>query len=155
MGMSPVVQANPIAAQMLQQHIYDHIRLKAEEEVEAELYKDYGVDPDNMVSAIQKEGMVALKIAEFLQETKQLQAQMSGQGPDPVVALKEKELELRAKDDQMDNQIAAEKLKLDAQKIQQTAQNSQDRIQSQEAIAGLKAQLARERIQQMDRSQTN
>jgi hypothetical protein len=108
-----------------------------------------------MVSAIQKEGMVALKIAEFLQETKQLQAQMSGQGPDPVVALKEKELELRAKDDQMDNQIAAEKLKLDAQKIEQTAQNSQDRIQSQEAIAGLKAQLARERIQQMDRSQTN
>ena len=94
MGMSPVVQANPIAAQMLQQHIYDHIRLKAEEEVEAELYKDYGVDPDNMVSAIQKEGMIALKIAEFLQETKQLQAQMSGQGPDPVVALKEKELEL-------------------------------------------------------------
>ena len=155
MGMSPVVQANPIAAQMLQQHIYDHIRLKAEEEVEAELYKDYGVDPDNMVSAIQKEGMIALKIAEFLQETKQLQTQMSGQGPDPVVALKEKELELRAKDDQMDNQIAAEKLKLDAQKIQQTAQNSQDRIQSQEAIAGLKAQLARERIQQMDRSQTN
>ena len=155
MGMSPVVQANPIAAQMLQQHIYDHIRLKAEEEVEAELYKNYGVDPDNMVSAIQKEGMVALKIAEFLQETKQLQAQMSGQGPDPVVALKEKELELRAKDDQMDNQIAAEKLKLDAQKIEQTAQNSQDRIQSQEAIAGLKAQLARERIQQMDRSQTN
>ena len=55
---------------------------------------------------------------------------------DPEVALKEKELELRAKDDQMDNQIAAEKLKLDAQKIQQTAQNSQDRIQSQEAIAG-------------------
>jgi chaperonin GroES len=155
MGMSPVVQANPIAAQMLQQHIYDHIRLKAEEEVEAELYKDYGLDPDKMVSIIQKEGMVALKIAEFLQETKQLQAQMSGQGPDPIVALKEKELELRAQDDQMDNQIASEKLKLDAQKIQQTAQNSQDRIQSQEAIAGLKAQLARERIQQVDRSQTN
>ncbi len=130
MGMSPVVQANPIAAQMLQQHIYDHIRLKAEEEVEAELYKDYGLDPDKMVSIIQKEGMVALKIAEFLQETKQLQAQMSGQGPDPIVALKEKELELRAQDDQMDNQIASEKLKLDAQKIQQTAQNSQDRIQS-------------------------
>ncbi|HAI42583.1 MAG TPA: hypothetical protein DCM40_32990, partial [Maribacter sp.] len=155
MGMSPIVQANPIAAQMLQQHVYDHIRLKAEEEVEAELYKEYGVDPDNMVSSIQKEGMVALKIAEFLQETKALQAEMSGQGPDPVVALKEKELELRAKDDQVDAQIAAEKLKLDAQKIEQTAQNSKDRIQSQEAIAGLRAQLARERIQQADRSQTN
>ena len=152
MGMSPIIQANPIAAQMLQQHIYEHIRLKAEEEVEADLYKQYGEDPDNMVSAIQKEGMVALKIAEFLQETKQLQAQMSGQGPDPVVQLKEKELEMRAQDNQMDNQVAMEKLKLDAEKIRQTAQNSQDRIQSQEEIAAVKADIARERIQQIDKA---
>ena len=157
MGMSPIVQANPIAAQMLQQHIYDHIKLKAEEEVEAELFKDYGVDPDKMVSSLQKEGMIAIKVAEFLQEVKETQAKLSGQGPDPVVALKEKELELRAQDDQMDNQIAVEKLKIDQAKVQQTAQNSKDRIQSQEAIAGVKAQLARERLEQADRnnSQTN
>jgi chaperonin GroES len=157
MGMSPIVQANPIAAQMLQQHIYDHIKLKAEEEVEAELFKDYGVDPDKMVSSLQKEGMIAIKVAEFLQEVKETQAKLSGQGPDPVVALKEKELELRAQDDQMDNQIAVEKLKIDQSKVQQTAQNSKDRIQSQEAIAGVKAQLARERLEQADRnnSQTN
>ena len=151
MGMSPGLQALPVAAQMLQQHIFEHIRLKAEEDVEAELFTEYGVDPDQMVSDIQKEGMVALKIAEFMKETRDLQAQLSGQGPDPVVALKEKELELRAQDNQMDNQIATEKLKIDQAKVQQTAQSSKDRIQSQEDIAGVKAQLARERLAQANK----
>ena len=157
MGMSPIAQANPIVAQMLQQHVYDHIKLKAEEEVAANLFKDYGVDPDNMVSDLQKEGMIALKVAEFLQEVQETQAKISGQGPDPIVALKEKELELRAQDDQMDNQVALEKLKIDQSKVQQTAQNSKDRIQSQEGIAGVKAQLARARLEQSNRnnSQTN
>jgi len=136
---------------MLQQHIFEHIRLKAEEDVEAELFTEYGVDPDQMVSDIQKEGMIALKIAEFMKETRDLQAQLSGQGPDPVVALKEKELELRAQDNQMDNQIATEKLKIDKAKVQQTAQSSKDRIQSQEEIAGVKAQLARERLAQANK----
>ena len=151
MGMSPGLQALPVAAQMLQQHIFEHIRLKAEEDVEAELFTEYGVDPDQMVSDIQKEGMVALKIAEFMKETRDLQAQLSGQGPDPVVALKEKELELRAQDNQMDNQIATEKLKIDQAKVQQTAQSSKDRIQSQEDIAGVKAKLARERLAQANK----
>jgi hypothetical protein len=151
MGMSPGLQASPVAAQMLQQHIFEHIRLKAEEDIEAELFKEYGVDPDNMVSDIQKEGMIALKIAQFIKETNDLQAQLSGQGPDPIVALKEKELELRAQDNQMDSQLAAEKLKIDQAKVQQTAQNSKDRIQSQEDIAALKAQVSRERIEQINK----
>jgi hypothetical protein len=62
MGLSPILQANPISAAELQKHILDHVRLKAEEDVEAELFKAYGTDPDRMVSAIQKEGMVAIKI---------------------------------------------------------------------------------------------
>jgi hypothetical protein len=57
MGMSPMLQANPQAAMMLQQHMLEHIRLKAEEAVEAELFQQYGTDPDRMVSVIQKEGM--------------------------------------------------------------------------------------------------
>ena len=151
MGMSPGLQAIPIAGQMLQQHVFEHIRLKAEEDIEAELFTEYGVDPDQMVSNIQKEGMIALKIAEFMKETRDIQAELSGQGPDPVVALKEKELELRAQDNQMDNQIATEKLKIDQSKVQQTAQSGKDRIQSQEDIAGVKAQLARERLAQANK----
>jgi hypothetical protein len=52
MGMSPMLQANPQAAMMLQQHMLEHIRLKAEEAVEAELFQQYGTDPDRMVSVI-------------------------------------------------------------------------------------------------------
>ena len=51
----------------------------------------------------------------------------------------------------MDNQIATEKLKIDQAKVQQTAQTSKDRIQSQEDIAGVKAQLARERLAQANK----
>ena len=126
--MSANIQANPVAAQLLQQHILEHIRIKAEEVVEADLFKEYGVDPDNMVSDIQKEGMVAIKIAEFTEEVKRLQGELSGQGPDPVVALKEQELKLKAQNNQMDNQIAAQKLEIDKQKIAQTEKASQDTV---------------------------
>jgi hypothetical protein len=51
----------------------------------------------------------------------------------------------------MDSQLAAEKLKIDQAKVQQTAQNSKDRIQSQEDIAALKAQVSRERIEQINK----
>jgi hypothetical protein len=42
MGLSPILQSNPMAAMVLQQHILEHVRLKAEEDVEADLFKMYG-----------------------------------------------------------------------------------------------------------------
>jgi len=130
MGMSPLLQSNPIAAAMLQRHVLEHIRLKAEEDVEAELFTLYGTDPDRMISAIQKEGMIALKIAQYLKETKDLQAQLSGQGgpdeEDPLIKLKEQELNQRAQNDQA-------RLALDQQKQQETMQLNQQKLQLQQA----------------------
>jgi hypothetical protein len=40
-----------------------------------------------MVSALQREAMVAIKVAQFYQEVKDLQSQLSGEGqeqPDPI-----------------------------------------------------------------------
>jgi len=131
MGMSPLLQNNPIAAAMLQRHVLDHIRLKAEEDVEAELFTQYGTDPDRMVSAIQKEGMVALRIAQYLKETKDLQAQLSGQNEpaeDPLIKLKEQELTQRAQNDQARIAIEQEKLALDQQKQQETIQINQQKL---------------------------
>jgi hypothetical protein len=131
MGMSPLLQNNPIAAAMLQRHVLDHIRLKAEEDVEAELFTQYGTDPDRMVSAIQKEGMVALRIAQYLKETKDLQAQLSGQNEpaeDPLIKLKEQELTQRAQNDQARIAIEQEKLALDQQKQQETIQLNQQKL---------------------------
>jgi len=154
MAMSPTAQSMPNILVTLQKHIFDHIRLKAEEDVEASIYQLYGADPDRRVSMIQREGMVALKIAQYLQELKQLQEQLSGAGgpppPDPVVQLKEKELQMRQQADQMDAQLAQQKLQLEQQKAQENLALQQKRIQSQEQIAVMRAQVAQERARMMN-----
>lgn len=135
-GMSAVAQSNPITLSLLQKHMMEHTRLKAEEAVEAELFKQYGMDPDSIVSPIQKEGMVAIKVAQFQQEFKQLQEQVSGanQPPsDPLVDLKAKEIEVTAQRDQAKAQEAQQKLDLERQKYQTDTQISQAELQMQEA----------------------
>ena len=154
MGLSPLLQANPMAAIALTKHIYQHVRLKAEEDAEAELFMQYGTDPDRMVSDLQREALVALKIASELQALKELQATLSGEGegPDPIVALKEKELQIRAQSDQAQKQIDQQRLLLEGQKIQSNTAANQARIQSQERIAAERATVARERAAIMEQN---
>jgi hypothetical protein len=135
MGLSPILQANPLAATELQKHILDHVRLKAEEDVEVELFKAYGNDPDRMVSAIQKEGMIAVKIAVSLQEVRKLQEDMAGgnEAPDPLVKLKEVEIQQRAQNDQAKIGIDQQRLALDQQKQQETLQLNRQKLQLQQA----------------------
>lgn len=142
MGLSPILQANPMSAAQLQKHILDHIRLKAEEDVEAELFKAYGVDPDRMVSAIQKEGMVAIKIATNMQEVRAMQDELTGTSPDPLVKLKETEIEQKAKAEQARIGIDQERLALEKQKQQQTEQMNQQKLQLQQAKANQGGQYA-------------
>ena len=135
MGMSPLLQASPDAARELQKHVLDHVRLKSEEDVEAELFQSYGTDPDRMVSALQKEGMVAIKIATYMQEMRTMQEELAGgeEGPDPLIKLKETEIQQRAQNDQAKIQIDQQKLTLDQQKAQQKNALDQQRLQLQAA----------------------
>jgi hypothetical protein len=134
MGLSPLLQANPLAAIELQKHILDHVRLRAEEDVEADLFKAYGTDPDRMVSAIQKEGMIALRIAAGIKEVRDMQeAFAGGEGPDPLVVLKEKEIAQRGQNDQAKIGIDQQRLAMDQQKQQETLQLNRQKLQLQEA----------------------
>jgi hypothetical protein len=149
LGLSPLMQGNPLGASELLKHVLDHVKVKAQEDTEAELFQSYGADPDRMISALQREAMVALKISENMLAVKALQNELSGageQGQDPVVALKEQELQLRAQKDQADAQIKQQGMQNEQSRIAQNAEASDDRIESQERIAGLRAQVARERI---------
>jgi hypothetical protein len=150
MGMSPLMQANPLGASELQKHILQHIQLKAEEDTEAALFTDYGSDPDKMISDLQREAMVAIKVAEYMMEMKGTQAELSGEGTgeDPVIALKAQELQQRAAKDQADNAIKEQGIQIDQARIAQNAQGNEARIQSQQEIAQLRADVARERINQ-------
>jgi hypothetical protein len=148
MGLSPLIGQNPLSAITLQKHVLEHVRLKAQEDVEAELFRQYGADPKGMVSEIQREGMVALLVAQYMQQVRDLQNQLAGDGggEDPVVKLKEQEIQIRAQQAENDAQMDQQKLQLDQQKLQQDEQIAQNRIQSQEDIAQLRAEIGRERI---------
>ena len=129
MGMSPLVQSMPNVAVNLQKHVFEHIKLKAEEDVEAELFKQYGTDPDRMISALQREAMVAVKTAQYFQEVKQQQNQMMGNQEDPLVGLKKQELQQNAQRDQQRNQIDTAKLQLDQQQEAADQQEASARLQ--------------------------
>jgi hypothetical protein len=150
MGMSPLVQGNPLAAVELQKHVMEHVRLKAEEDAEAELFRQYGSDPDRMVSDMQREAMISLNVAQYLMDVRTMQSSLmnegSGTGPDPIVALKEQELQMRAAKDQADTQIKQQGLQNEQMRIQENSQANDERIASQEKIAQGRFEVARERI---------
>jgi hypothetical protein len=109
----------PQVAITLQKHIFDHIRLKAEETTEAELFAQYGTDPDSVVSALQREAMIAIKTAEYFQETKKLQTDLQGPPPeDPLVKVKEQEIQAKAANDQAKDGNEKAKIQLENQKVQ-------------------------------------
>jgi len=121
--------------------------------VEVELFQAYGTDPDGMVSIIQKEGMIALKVAQFMADVKTMQDQIAGTGQepvDPVVELKKQELDQRAKADAADAAAKDKSLALQQEKLRQEAQDDQASIASQDAIANERADIARERLAIME-----
>jgi hypothetical protein len=118
-GMSPLMGGMPQVAVTIQKHIFDHIRLKAEETTEAELFTQYGTDPDSMVSALQREAMIAIKTAEYYQEAKKIQTELQGPpAEDPLVKVKEQEIQAKAANDQAKDGNEKARIQLDNQKMQ-------------------------------------
>ena len=81
---------------------------------------------------LQLEGLTAQFIVEGMQMVKQMSQQVSGQGPDPLVKLKEQELQIKAQSEQADAQNDAAKLNLEAQGQRMRADQFQQRMASQE-----------------------
>ena len=134
-GMSPILQANPMSAMQLQKHILDHVKIKAEEDTEAEIFKSYGTDPEGMVSELQREAMIAIKVVENLKEVKKIQEELLGDQSDPLVKLKEQELKQNAARDQQKTQIESQRLQLDQADKAKQDQIDLQKIQSNEKIA--------------------
>jgi hypothetical protein len=137
-GLNPMMQGMPNVAVNVQKHIFEHIRLKAEEEVEAELFRQYGTDPDGLVSALQREAMVAMKVAQGYQEVKKLQTDLMGPQTDPLVELKKQELSQSAQRDQAKLQMDQQRIGLDQQKEQNDVQFDSARLALQQQAAAQK-----------------
>jgi hypothetical protein len=147
-----LVRANPQATIILQAHVMEHISLLAREEVEAQMQeviqqeaqKYGGQIPPELQMQFQKqlEVQVADKISDFISEMFiEEQEAMEGQGQDPLIGLKQQELQLRAQDIQRKAQNDGQKLELDAAKLDQQAKIAQDKIDSNEDIAQLRANV--------------
>jgi len=118
-GLSPMISGMPQVAITMQKHIFEHIRLKAEEATEAELFTQYGTDPESMVSALQREAMIAIKTAEYYQEAKKLQTELQGPpGDDPLVKVKEQEIQAKAAADAADDANDKARIQLEGQRVQ-------------------------------------
>jgi hypothetical protein len=140
-GSSPMVMAQPQAATELQKHILEHISIKAKEIATAEL-EGYPPGMNEEQLQVQLNARMAQLIAQFMSELKQASAELSGQGgPDPLVQLKQQELQLRAQKDQADAQIDAQRIALEQERIKRNDQNIQKKINSSEDIAELRARV--------------
>lgn len=118
-GLSPMMASMPQVAVTLQKHIFEHICIKAEEAIEAELFTQYGTDPDGLVSALQREAMIAIKTAEFYQEAKKMQSELEGPpAEDPLVKVKEQEIQTKAANDQAKDENEKARIQLEGQRVQ-------------------------------------
>jgi hypothetical protein len=142
-GSTPMIAAMPPMAMALQKHILEHVRIAAQEQAAVQYLQgrqQAGMQPANEQEMLEIEKLTAQLVAQGMQQLKELSGQMSGEGaPDPLVQLKEAELQQKAQADQMDNQVDMAKLQLDQTSQQTRAQQFQQRLASQE-------EMTRERI---------
>ena len=147
-----MVQINPQVYSALQAHISEHVSMKAQGEVGAmivdnpEMQAQFQSDPQG--AQIQINAMVARRVAELTLELAQSEAM--GQQKDPLVALKERELDLKAMDlqrkaeqDLAGNEIRENEIdeRLDIEKMK--LENNEDQAAERIRIADEKLEIAR------------
>jgi hypothetical protein len=151
---SPIVAQMPMVGVNLLKHVLEHVKLKAQEQAVVQFLQQTGGQPASEEQMLELEALESQIIAQGMVEMKQLSAQLSGigqnQGPDPLVQLKEQELQLKAQEAQQDAQQEQAELGLQREKAQIKAQEFQQRLQSQEQQnqSRLQASLQRELLKQ-------
>jgi len=157
-----IAMANPAAMPMLVSHIFQHVSLEAQNLADQQMPEP----PQQMPPQMQQGGMAqpppppnpekeALKAKIELELIEQIMPRLENVMSPPddgVVALKQQELAIRAKENEDDKIIAEKKIKLDKAKLRQKDQSEEEKIKSQEDIAALKANVERQRIKQEKKS---
>jgi hypothetical protein len=147
-GSSNMISQMPNIAMELQKHVMEHVSLKAKEQVVTQISQQLKGQPPTPEQAPQIESMVAELVAQGMQELKALSTQIAqgpNSGPDPLIALKEQDLQLRAQRDAAENQIDQGRLVLDQQKAAANEKLGADRIQSNETMVQARIRAAKER----------
>jgi len=155
-----MVQINPQVMSILQGHISEHVSLQAQGEV-GELISQDGVfqaemQQDPKGGQIKLEAMVAERIAEITMEIAKSEAM--GQGQDPLVALKQRELDLKAmelhrrsENDMLTNELQQEtldeRMDLEKMRLEDNEDQAAERIRIAETKLKQNRDIAEERLQ--------
>jgi hypothetical protein len=146
-GASGLVAQAPMIGVALQKHVMDHVRLKAVQTVMEQVGQMLQGQETTPEMDVQIQALIAQQIAQDLQALRELNAQITGEAgaPDPLIALKEQELQMRAQKDQAQIQIDQGELTLAQQKAEQRAQEQAQRAQQTRELTMIKLQATAER----------
>ena len=159
---TPMVMTAPPVQAMLQSHLSEHIALKARQEVEMQMQQmqqqamqvqqaiQMGQISPEMAPPMPQmgdpESMVAELIAQYTQEV--MAMLMPPEQEDPLVELRSKELDIKASDIQRKAEEFDQRLLFDVAREKTKEELAAEKIDSQEDIALLRAEVNRERIEQ-------
>jgi len=160
-----LVRQNPQVMSLLQAHISEHISLMATEEIEQlmseelqqvqSMLQEAQQDPQRMQQAqrvaqeaeLAKAKQIAARIAEITDKMLEEEEEMLEQrSQDPLVDLKQQEIDLREKDIQRKAMEEQQKLDFQDKKLGQNTDMQKEKIQSQEDIAQLRANVNLEKM---------
>ena len=165
---TPILATTPPLLATLQAHLCEHIALKAREEVEMEMQEmqqEIQQQTMQIQEAIQMgrlspetappvqqmgdpEAMVAVLIAQYTEEVMSAIMPPAEAPVDPLVELRSKELDIKAADLERKSAEFDQRLLFDVAKEDAKEEMAAEKIDSQEDIALLRAEVNRERINQ-------
>jgi len=137
----PLLQASPAVYGVLLSHVLEHLSLAAQQQVVLQMQQQ-GINM--MLQPHEMEVEVAKAEAGMLAQLMQQLA--PPQGPDPLIQIQQQNLALKAQDIQNKATNDQQKVALEQQKMAQKAMQDQERLQSMEDIAQLRANTAMQRV---------
>ncbi len=135
---SAVAQQQPPVLLTLEKHIYDHLGLQAQVIAEQQA-PQMGIQSEDEMAAL-----VAQTQAQLIEDY-QSNLPPSGEDDDPLIALKERELDLKETDQQSDQQYDQQRLQFEQEKNARNMEIQNRRISSTEDIALMRNDTALER----------
>jgi hypothetical protein len=143
-----MVQINPQVYTALQAHISEHVSMKAQGEIGAMIAQDpmmqAQLQADAQGAQVQIAAMVAQRVSQLTIEL--AQSESMGQQQDPLVALKQRELDLRALDLQRKSEEGMMNMEIKENQIEEQLDIEKMKVENNEAQAAERIRVAREKL---------
>lgn len=157
-------QTNPAVLSLIQAHIYQHVSFRASEIVDQQnaqnpefqgMLQQISMLPPEVAMGYQQQIQesvardVAAVVSQLMEQINQVFMPPPPM-PDPLVELRDKELDIKADDVQRKREEFAQRQQFDAMKAMQSKDLAEQRLAIQQEIAMMKDSIARERIEQQN-----